>query len=357
MDSITHIVLGATIGEALAGRKLGKKAMLLGAIVQSLPDIDFVASFWLDASRDVWFHRGITHSFLFVLLMTPLLTVMAKWIWRPSGADMPGPGSASPMTTKDWLIFFGLQLFVHIFIDAFNAYGTGWFEPFSPVRISFHVLFVADPFYSCWLAISFLALLILKKDHPARKRWVRFGLLFSSAYLCYCLGNKWWVDTRVERDLRRQAIRYDRYFTTPTPLNSWLWYVVTEDSAGYHTGYRSVFDSRPDPFRWRPRRDSLLWPFLYRGDVQYLLQFARGYYTVEQWKGDGGGGAGEGKDTLVFNVLRFGEMRGWEDPHAHFVFHYFLEDSAHNGMVVQRGRFAGWDKERLLAFIRRIRGN
>ncbi len=389
MDSITHIVLGATIGEALAGRKLGKKALLLGAIVQSLPDIDFVASFWLDASRDVWFHRGITHSFLFVLLVTPLLTLIAQRFFRPSGADIVGSGAASQMSTKDWLIFFGLQLFVHIFIDAFNAYGTGWFEPFSHVRISFHVLFVADPFYSCWLAVSFLALLILKKDNPARKKWVRFGLLLSSAYLCYCLGNKWWVDTRVERDLSQQAIRYDRYFTTPTPLNNWLWYVVTEvsepeakdtteeeqgttlrrRSAGYYTGYRSVFDSRSDAFRWQPRRDSLLRPFLYRDDVQYLLRFARGYYTVEQWKGDagdgrgeqrngnGGGDVGNGKDTLVFNVLRFGEMRGWEDPHAHFVFHYFLEDSAHNGMVVQRGRFAGWDKERLLAFIRRIRGN
>ena len=371
MDSITHIVLGATIGEALAGRKLGKKALLLGAIVQSLPDIDFVASFWLDASRDVWFHRGITHSFLFVLLVTPLLTLIAQRVFRPSGAGIVGSGAAPQMSTKDWLIFFGLQLFVHIFIDAFNAYGTGWFEPFSHVRISFHVLFVADPFYSCWLAISFLALLILKKDNPARKKWVRFGLLLSSVYLCYCLGNKWWVDTRVERDLSQQSIRYDRYFTTPTPLNSWLWYVVTEDSTGYHTGYRSVFDSRSDAFRWQPRRDSLLRPFLYRDDVQYLLLFARGYYTVEQWKGrgdadgggdakgerEGGGDVGNGKDTLVFNVLRFGEMRGWEDPHAHFVFHYFLEDSAHNGMVVQRGRFAGWDKERLLAFIRRIRGN
>ena len=370
MDSITHIVLGATIGEALAGRKLGKKALLLGAIAQSLPDIDFLGSFWLDASRDVWYHRGITHSFLFVLLMTPLLTLIAKWVWRPSGAGMAEPGPAPSITTRDWFTFFSLQLFVHIFIDAFNAYGTGWFEPFSHVRISFNVLFVADPFYSCWLAISFLALLILKKDHPARKKWVRFGLLLSSAYLCYCLGNKWWVDTRVERDLRQQAIRYDRYFTTPTPLNSWLWYVVTADSAGYHTGYRSVFDSRPGLFRWQPRRDSLLQHFRYRDDVQYLLQFAGGYYTVEEWKGAGGrdvegredgqenaAGRRNGQDTLVFNVLRFGEMRGWEDAHAHFVFHYFLNDSTHNGMVVQRGRFAGWDKQRLLAFIRRIRGN
>jgi inner membrane protein len=378
MDSITHIVLGATIGEALAGKKLGKRALLLGAVAQSLPDIDFVASSWLDTSRDVWVHRGITHSFLFVVLLTPLLTLIAQRSmtigWRGIarfGEARTGNGrsGAAPMTRGDWWIFFSLQLFVHIFIDAFNAYGTGWFEPFSSYRVSFNVLFVADPFYSCWLGISFLALLILKSSSPARKKWVRFGLLFSSAYLCYCLGNKWWVDTRVERDLRQQAIRYDRYFTTPTPLNSWLWYVVAEDSAGYHIGYRSVFDSRSDPFRWVPRNDSLLQPFRGRNDVQYLLRFAGGDYTVEQWKGGAGGArrwttegsgehtAGGEKDSLVFNVLRFGEMKGWEDTGAHFVFHYFLQYPGDNGLVVQRGRFAGWNRESLLAFIRRIRGN
>ena len=34
-----------------------------------LPDIDFVASFWLDTAHDVWAHRGLTHSFLFIVVM------------------------------------------------------------------------------------------------------------------------------------------------------------------------------------------------------------------------------------------------------------------------------------------------
>ncbi len=54
------------------------------------------------------------------------------------------------------------------------------FEPFSHYRVSFEVLFVADPFYSVWLGIFFLALLILKKDNGARKYWARFGLIASS---------------------------------------------------------------------------------------------------------------------------------------------------------------------------------
>ena len=349
MDSITHIVLGAAIGEALAGKKLGKKAMLLGAIAQSLPDIDFLASFWMDPARDVWVHRGITHSLLFVALLTPLLAWAAARIYRRSrrsGSDLQSP--ATPvMTFGNWCVFFGLQLFVHIFIDAFNAYGTGWFEPFDHYRVSFHILFVADPFYSCWLGISFLALLILKRDSRRRKFWVRFGLIASSLYLYYCIMNKYRVDTLVKKELQQQRITYKRYFTTPTPLNSWLWFIVTEDSAGYHTGYISVFDRKQSKdFRFFPRNDSLLAPFRSHPDVQYLLRFSQGYYTVEQWK-----------DRLVFNVLRFGEMKGWEDPQAHFVFHYFLQFPGDNEVIVQRGRFAGWDAKTFRAFIRRIKGN
>jgi inner membrane protein len=348
MDSITHIVLGAVIGEALAGRKLGKKAMLYGAIAQSLPDIDFVASFWMDTSHDVLAHRGITHSFLFVLVMTPLLAWAAGV--RESAGPVGGAGRihGSGMTRGAWLVFFGLELFIHIFLDAFNAYGTGWFEPFDHYRVSFNTLFVADPFYSGWLGIAFLALLLTGRD-SRRRFWVRFGLITSSLYLCYCLVNKSRVDGLVRDELQRQHIAYDRYFTTPTPMNSWLWYIVAEDSAGYHTGYLSVFDrQRTIPFRYFPRNDSLLRfsSFRSRADVRSLLRFSKGYYTLEQWK-----------DTLVFNDLRFGEMKGWEDPHAHCVFHYYLQYPGNNRVIVQRGRFSGWDGQTLRAFIRRVRGN
>src|SRR5882757_2113204 len=244
MDSLTHIVLGAIIGEAMAGRRLGKKAMLLGAVAQSIPDIDFIASSWLDTSRDVLAHRGITHSFLFVALMGTALGLLARRLERRGRADRGGSGGGSDverdadvdgseggsdtdrgveqtdaerdagaegsgrgsgtLTLRGWLSFFWLQLFVHIFLDAFNAYGTGWFEPFSHYRVSFHILFVADPFYSVWLGIAFLALLILKRNDLRRKSWAAFGLILSSCYLCYCLTNKIRIDVRVKKELERQ---------------------------------------------------------------------------------------------------------------------------------------------------------
>ena len=40
MDSITQAVLGAAIGEAVLGKKIGNKGAILGAAVATIPDLD-----------------------------------------------------------------------------------------------------------------------------------------------------------------------------------------------------------------------------------------------------------------------------------------------------------------------------
>jgi inner membrane protein len=245
------------------------------------------------------------------------------------------------------MLFFGLQAFIHLLIDGMNVYGVGWFEPFSHHRVSFNWIFVTDPFYSLWPGIAFVVLLILRKDHPRRGWWRRFGIGLSSIYLLYCGLNKIKIDSDVREVFRKQQISYNSYFTTPTPLNNWLWYVVTANDTGYQIGYRSLFDKeRKIDFRFVPRNDSLLRPVSDHEDLQKLLRFSKGYFTVQNRN-----------DTLVFNDLRFGQMAGWHDAGAPFVFYYYLQHPSENDFVVQRGRFARWNKETVRSLIRRIRGN
>ena len=40
MDSLTQIVLGGAIGELIAGKRMGNKAVLWGAIAGTIPDLD-----------------------------------------------------------------------------------------------------------------------------------------------------------------------------------------------------------------------------------------------------------------------------------------------------------------------------
>ena len=70
MDSVTHIVLGACVGEVLMDKKAGKKAMLWGALAQSVPDIDFINGAWMPLTKELMAHRGITHSFLFAFVIS-----------------------------------------------------------------------------------------------------------------------------------------------------------------------------------------------------------------------------------------------------------------------------------------------
>ena len=334
MDSLTHIVLGGCVGEAIAGKQLGKRALLLGAVAQSLPDIDFVASFWLNPANDLLAHRGFTHSFLFILIAAPLLGFVAD---RYIGI----------VRLNKWIFLFALQMFVHVFLDAFNSYGVGWFEPFSNVRISFNTLFVADPFLSIPLAVAFGFLVFASIKNERRMMVARMAIGWWAIYLGYGLINKIAIDSNVRKNIVAKGIVDTGYFSTPTPLNNWLWYVVINTEQGSYVGYRSVFDSQQQiDFEFFNRSDQLLQQVSDHEDFQQLKRFSQGFYTAEQWG-----------DTLVFNDLRFGQMIGWKNRRGKFVFHYYLSHPHDNHLVVQRGRFTGWDAEATRSLLIRIAGN
>lgn len=336
MDSFTHIVLGACIGELVAGKQLGKKAMLIGAIANSFPDIDFVASFWLPLTTDLLAHRGFTHSFLFIALASPLLAFMCGKLFRSTGVSF-----------GRWVFFWSLQMFVHIFIDAFNAYGTGWFEPFSHYRVSFNSMFVADPLFTIWPCMAAIALLVLKKVHYARRYWATGALLLSSVYLASGVGYKTFIDNGIRKELADKGLPVQKYFSTPTPLNNLLWYVVAQSDSGFYVAYRSVFDKGNETkFRYQCRNAGLLENATNKEDISKLVRFSQGFYTAEMRH-----------DTLLFNDLRFGEIAGWQDSLPSCVFYYYPDIAGANELVVQRGRFARWDGSMLRSFIRRIAGN
>lgn len=336
MDSLTHIVLGACVGEAFFEKGFGKKAMIWGALAQSIPDVDFIASFWLPTAENLLAHRGFTHSLLFVLLMIPALALAANAIHRPH-----------TIRFRTWLLFFATELLLHLFLDGFNNYGVGWFEPFHHLRFSFNTIYVADPFFSLVPGIAFIALLLLPKQSSHRKFWYIPGMVVPFLYLGYCIGNKIETDRAVKEILTKQQIPQEQYFTTPAPLQNWLWYVVSGNDSGFYVGFRSVFDSKKEiAFQYFPRQDSLLNPVHDHAEVQLLKRFSQNFYTVENWG-----------DTLVFNDLRFGQIIGWSDPRGRFVFHYFLQHPDDNRLVVQRGRFAGWNRQTPETLWKRIRGN
>jgi len=335
MDSLTHIALGACIGELFTDKQFGKKAMFWGALAQSIPDIDFISVIWLDPTAELIAHRGFTHSLIFGLLMTFFLSVTAERFHRPHNISL-----------KKWIWFLGIEIAVHLFIDGFNNYGVGWLEPFSNKRYSFQVLFVADPFFSIPSGMACLYLLFRSSNHVKRMLWAKMGISVTMLYLLYATINKQIIEKDVKKITAKQHISFDQMLTTPSPLNSWLHFVVLEKDSAFYVGYHSVFDQDDSlVLNTYLQHDEWLHEIRDHKEVQDLIQFSQGYYTIEKKR-----------DTLIFNDLRFGQIIGWYDPKQLFAFHYYLNHPEDNHLVVQRGRFLNWNKQAFNELIYRIAG-
>ena len=74
------LMLGAAIGEATVGRRIGRRGMAVGAVTALLPDLDVLGHFFLPHAQQLAFHRGITHS----LLIAAILPLILAWLIRRS---------------------------------------------------------------------------------------------------------------------------------------------------------------------------------------------------------------------------------------------------------------------------------
>jgi len=337
MDSITHIAIGALIGDALAGKAIGKRALFIGAACQSIPDLDFICSFFLSPTENLLVHRGLTHSFLVGIFITLILSwFINRWQRSPN------------LGVKSWMWFIGIELVVHLLLDSLNAYGVGWLEPFSSKRFSFNVIFVADPLYSVWLGIACLGMVIMYKNYEKRKKIVFLGLALSTFYLCLCLFNKTIINKRIESTLNGKEVAWKRYFATPTTFNNLLWYCVVEVNSSYYIGYSSIFDSSSEiSFSQFDKKRYLLEGASDDKEIKNLIQFSNGYYTVERTE----------EETLLFNDLRFGRVAGWQNQPTEFSFHYYLNKPDKNLLVVQRGRYAEWNLATMKSLLIRMMGD
>lgn len=338
MDSLTHICLGACIGELALGKRLGKKALIWGAVAQSLPDIDIVAGLFVSPDKDLLFHRGITHSLIFAVIIGLLVAFLAIRIHRkallPSGLV---------------ITFFVSQITMHDLLDTCNSYGTGLLEPFSHIRFSIDLLYVADPLFTIGLFIATLLLTFKAISNPNRTKWAIIAISISVFYLCFSVINKAIIDSRVKANFEATGLKPEKYFTTPTPLNNMLWYVVAEADTGYYTSYSSVWDDGKSPLNFirHQKNYSLLNNSVVDHSIQRNLEtFADGYYTISSLNG-----------TAYLNVLRFGQVQGWQNNNAPFAFSYPLVNTRDQYLLLQKGRLAGWNTNSVKEYIKRIAGH
>jgi inner membrane protein len=333
MDSLTHIVMGAAIGDLIMGRRAGKKAMVLGAIAASLPDADGLAAFFMDEIDALFFHRGITHSIFVALAAGPLL----GWLsWRFFG------GREDHL--KGWMALFTFNLLGHDLLDTCNVYGTALLLPFSAERIAWNNIYVADPVFSLPMIIATVVLIILKTGNSYRKQIAFSGLILSSVYLAFSFSNQSKAEEALRISVSEKGISGKQLFVTPTLFNTMLWQVAAEDSSGIWMGYYAICDGKKTPeLFYLSRYPQQAIPKETEGKINRLKPFARDLYTVSYQNG-----------RFYFNNLRFGTVDGWMTENPEPALAYDLSDGADNSIVVQKGRIRGIQEEFRNSMIRRM---
>ncbi|RFA29834.1 hypothetical protein CAI21_08335 [Alkalilimnicola ehrlichii] len=303
MDSLSHILLGGAIGNAVLGRRIGNKAILWGAAISLVPDIDVPIGAMMSDLNALTFHRGITHSLLFIALLTPLLGWALSRLYRRDGVSW-----------VRWSLLCGLVLLSHLVIDAFTSYGIQLFLPFDNTAFTIASISVIDPLFTLPLLIAVPIIFFLRRERPARQ-WLGYGAMaLSAAYLGFTLINKIHVQSVFEEQLHVQGIQADRLFVKPTLFNNILWRGIAETDDRFWVGFHSRLDSTSDiEFKSFRKNHHLLRPFRNEEAVRRLDRVSNGYFKVERRS-----------DGLYVHDMRYGQAFEFMETERDFVFSYRL---------------------------------
>jgi len=269
MDSLTQLVLGASVSEAVMRNKVGRKASLWGAVCGTLPDLDVFIPMG-NAVKDFTYHRADSHAFFYMALATPLIVWLIIRI--------------HPKTKEykiRWLFAVFLTFITHALLDSFNVYGTQVLLPFSNHPVGWSTLFVIDPLFTVPLLAGVASLFLIRKKPAFALKLNGIGILVSSLYLLWSIGANAHVHSVAERSLSDQDIAVSGTLVGPTPFNTLLWRVIGKTEGGYVEGFYSVLDeSNEIKFKGYFSENELIDPIAGDWNVQRLKWFTKGFYKV-----------------------------------------------------------------------------
>lgn len=219
MDSATQFVLGACVGAAALGPRIGpRKAVIVGGVLGTVPDLDVF--FPYDGPVDSFvLHRGATHSLVVQLLATPLFGEAILRLFRAFGkAEQP---------LSRWRVYAAVYLCfaTHALLDAMTVYGTQLFWPISAEPFGLGSIFIIDPLYTLPLLVLTIWALFLSRWQDRFRRGLMAAFMLSTGYLAWSAGAQQVALARAA-DAVGEWLPADRFLATPVPFNTLFWKVV-----------------------------------------------------------------------------------------------------------------------------------
>ena len=272
MDSLTQFALGAGIGVAVLGRRIGpRRAAIAGGLLGSVPDLDVLYPF--DDPVDAFvLHRTATHSLIVQAAATPLFAEVLMRVFR-------GLREARGPTYLAVYLCFA----THALLDAMTVYGTRLFWPLWPEPLAAGSVFIIDPLYTLPLLFLMVWALCLRSWTAPIGRVLAVCLALSTAYLGWGLAAQNMVEDRARAVLAAAGIAPERMLATPTPFNTLLWRAVAIDGDRYFNVYVPIL-GRDDGITVyaHPRANGSTACLDGNGAAARLATFSKGFYRVDK---------------------------------------------------------------------------
>ncbi len=213
MDSVTQVLLGSAVAAGVAPKNYRKRAILTGAVLGTLPDLDVFVHYANDVDNFTH-HRGFSHSLLLLPIVALILLPVLRRFYR-----------SISWVRLYWLIM--LPLVTHPLLDALTSYGTQLFYPFAVTPTFVASVFIIDPLYSLWL-LAGVALYLFS----SRWRWVNIaGLVISTLYLGLGIGMQSLAKAELAKAYRQTTA--EQWFVGALTASPLCWHGVYKDENSY----------------------------------------------------------------------------------------------------------------------------
>ncbi|PIC64505.1 hypothetical protein CSV79_05985 [Sporosarcina sp. P13] len=220
MDTGTHIAMGIAIsGLAFADPIVASDPSTMGAVFAGImfgsliPDIDTVLKLRNNAVY-LRNHRGITHSVPAVLLWPLVLSMILSFIVPES------------VFLHVWAWTF-LAVFIHVFVDIFNSYGTQALRPFSQKWVAIGVINTFDPIIFALHVIAILAWFF--GTEPVATMSTLYIVLFFYYLLRFA------VKAAVKNAVKKTLPGATDIFIAPT-MNFFQWRIAATTETDHYVG-------------------------------------------------------------------------------------------------------------------------
>lgn len=323
MDNLTHSLVGIALSRAFFKDKAPLATTML-IVAANAPDVDVLWS--LRGIRYIEYHRGFTHSLLFLplgmLLIAGLWRGLAGRLQRRKGSWDPAQGRwrgeaavgrrKNPVSWRLGLAAGLLGIGSHLLMDWTNSYGIRLLDPLSQRWFALDWMPIVDP----WLWLILLAFLtvpmllaMVQRDQGAPR-----GNYRKSAAAALLAMGVWWgvraaahqqacgqLRQGLDEPVANRALAAFPTFTSPL-----IWQGVASLPDRYQMGTIRAWSGKPPRLHslYKPAATPAILAAEHTGMARIFLQFARDPWVRTR--------PGAGNTTLaLISDLRFGTPKNF----------------------------------------------